>query len=319
MQTIYKILLIAVVFSNQVFSTELNQHHNEKNYQYIKEAIEKLPPGAVRVNNFGDNTIVQDIFGLLVENFEQVNFIRRYHDVFTADLPTRAHNVQVHTITDLSFGFADCVRRNENKIRAALPDEEQVGAIMSPVFGKIRSLPESLSDADLVICSLLFSQIINSIEPTVSAYFAFNDDFLKIFFKLFSELCAQILTHSKPKIIYFADIVEDASLINGPLHFAVTVGSRAIIADIVNQIEIMGYKIHKEPTPWDYYFPKATKSAKVTAYILVSAEYKSCVSCGKIQKTIKRCGKCKNAFYCNAQCQRKDWPKHKGQCNTSTN
>lgn len=29
---------------------------------------------------------------------------------------------------------------------------------------------------------------------------------------------------------------------------------------------------------------------------------------------MKRCLKCKEAYYCNPECQKLDWPAHKGRC-----
>lgn len=41
-----------------------------------------------------------------------------------------------------------------------------------------------------------------------------------------------------------------------------------------------------------------------------------CFACGKTAaeaapQDLKRCSKCKQARYCGANCQRKDWPRHK--------
>ncbi|EJD42497.1 hypothetical protein AURDEDRAFT_114972 [Auricularia subglabra TFB-10046 SS5] len=39
----------------------------------------------------------------------------------------------------------------------------------------------------------------------------------------------------------------------------------------------------------------------------------------KLQKELKRCGRCKSALYCNAECQTRDWPAHKKFCKAVTN
>ena len=35
---------------------------------------------------------------------------------------------------------------------------------------------------------------------------------------------------------------------------------------------------------------------------------------GMEQGRIKRCSKCREAWYCNAECQKTGWPEHKGRC-----
>jgi hypothetical protein len=43
-----------------------------------------------------------------------------------------------------------------------------------------------------------------------------------------------------------------------------------------------------------------------------------CSTCDKTQGQIKgkmlKCGDCQQAYYCSSECQRIDWPKHKGEC-----
>ncbi|XP_042358967.1 N-lysine methyltransferase SMYD2-B [Plectropomus leopardus] len=43
-----------------------------------------------------------------------------------------------------------------------------------------------------------------------------------------------------------------------------------------------------------------------------------CEFCFTGKKGLARCGKCKNAFYCNAKCQRGDWAMHKLECSAMT-
>ncbi|XP_035385329.1 N-lysine methyltransferase SMYD2-B [Electrophorus electricus] len=39
-----------------------------------------------------------------------------------------------------------------------------------------------------------------------------------------------------------------------------------------------------------------------------------CEHCFARKEGLSKCGKCKKAFYCNVECQRKDWPLHKLEC-----
>ena len=43
-----------------------------------------------------------------------------------------------------------------------------------------------------------------------------------------------------------------------------------------------------------------------------------CGACGKKSrvKALKRCGKCRDVYYCSGECQKKDWPTHKKSCHT---
>src|SRR5674476_350377 len=47
---------------------------------------------------------------------------------------------------------------------------------------------------------------------------------------------------------------------------------------------------------------------------------KYCYHCASIEiyNKLKKCGKCKVAYYCSAKCQLKDWPFHKIHCTTDT-
>ena len=40
----------------------------------------------------------------------------------------------------------------------------------------------------------------------------------------------------------------------------------------------------------------------------------SCASCGKMSQELRKCTSCKTVSYCNKNCQRKDWSKHKHVC-----
>ena len=40
----------------------------------------------------------------------------------------------------------------------------------------------------------------------------------------------------------------------------------------------------------------------------------TCASCGKMAKKMSRCTKCKMSYYCNRECQKKNWKLHKRIC-----
>ena len=42
--------------------------------------------------------------------------------------------------------------------------------------------------------------------------------------------------------------------------------------------------------------------------------FQSCSACGHIEHKMKVCSQCRASFYCNEECQRKDWPTHKFIC-----
>ncbi|XP_056620484.1 N-lysine methyltransferase SMYD2-B [Triplophysa dalaica] len=57
-------------------------------------------------------------------------------------------------------------------------------------------------------------------------------------------------------------------------------------------------------------------SCPAYSYVLsVSERGFICEQCFTRKKGLAKCGKCKKAFYCNAKCQKKDWPVHKLECN----
>ena len=51
-----------------------------------------------------------------------------------------------------------------------------------------------------------------------------------------------------------------------------------------------------------------TKGTKGVALALV------CFHCGKSGAKLRSCGQCHRAYYCDRECQRKDWPRHKPAC-----
>ncbi|KAI9021844.1 hypothetical protein DFJ74DRAFT_670706 [Hyaloraphidium curvatum] len=40
----------------------------------------------------------------------------------------------------------------------------------------------------------------------------------------------------------------------------------------------------------------------------------TCDGCGREVDPPKRCGRCRTAFHCSAECQRREWPEHKDRC-----
>lgn len=42
--------------------------------------------------------------------------------------------------------------------------------------------------------------------------------------------------------------------------------------------------------------------------------HKCCLYCKQFSKELKMCSGCKLALYCNAECQRADWSRHKARC-----
>lgn len=45
---------------------------------------------------------------------------------------------------------------------------------------------------------------------------------------------------------------------------------------------------------------------------------RECNQCGKQSKELKTCGKCKRAYYCTIECQKKHWIKHKTNCDLTS-
>uniref|UniRef100_A0A3Q1MZQ5 N-lysine methyltransferase SMYD2 n=1 Tax=Bos taurus TaxID=9913 RepID=A0A3Q1MZQ5_BOVIN len=56
-------------------------------------------------------------------------------------------------------------------------------------------------------------------------------------------------------------------------------------------------------------------SCPAYAYVLtVSERGNHCEFCFARKEGLSKCGRCKQAFYCNVECQREDWPMHKLEC-----
>ena len=55
---------------------------------------------------------------------------------------------------------------------------------------------------------------------------------------------------------------------------------------------------------------KNNKTGKKTLWVTIFR----CFHCGKHGHNLPRCTQCAQAFYCNAECQRKHWRKHKPVC-----
>ncbi|PPQ95396.1 hypothetical protein CVT26_008242 [Gymnopilus dilepis] len=56
------------------------------------------------------------------------------------------------------------------------------------------------------------------------------------------------------------------------------------------------------------------KTGAATLESSVAFATNACSSCGKRDLKLLRCGLCKTTFYCNAECQKADWPVHKKVC-----
>ncbi|OXB65326.1 hypothetical protein ASZ78_002518 [Callipepla squamata] len=51
-----------------------------------------------------------------------------------------------------------------------------------------------------------------------------------------------------------------------------------------------------------------------TAVLTVSERGCHCDGCFARKEGLSKCGRCKQAFYCNVECQKEDWPMHKLEC-----
>ena len=56
--------------------------------------------------------------------------------------------------------------------------------------------------------------------------------------------------------------------------------------------------------------PEKKKTAEKTMWVTVF----KCFQCGKHGHKLPKCNQCAQAYYCNADCQRKDWERHKPLC-----
>merc|ERR1712129_1258 len=59
---------------------------------------------------------------------------------------------------------------------------------------------------------------------------------------------------------------------------------------------------------------KCPKPGKKTMRPNCGTRNRICVWCRNIGDNMLRCSKCETSFYCNAQCQNKDWNRHKKWC-----
>lgn len=53
---------------------------------------------------------------------------------------------------------------------------------------------------------------------------------------------------------------------------------------------------------------------KIGSYKFDLIEYFNCNYCGVSSENIKKCSKCISIWYCNDECQNKDWKNHKSNC-----
>ena len=49
-------------------------------------------------------------------------------------------------------------------------------------------------------------------------------------------------------------------------------------------------------------------------FSISSDDDKQCLNCGSSFEGLRRCGKCKAAYFCNAACQREVWKEHCKTC-----
>ena len=49
-------------------------------------------------------------------------------------------------------------------------------------------------------------------------------------------------------------------------------------------------------------------------FVKEAKEERVCLNCGKTDAKALRCSRCKSAYFCNQQCQKACWPKHKKEC-----
>lgn len=56
-------------------------------------------------------------------------------------------------------------------------------------------------------------------------------------------------------------------------------------------------------------------SCPAYAYVLtVNERGNHCDYCFARKEGLSKCGRCKQAFYCDVECQKEDWPMHKLEC-----
>ncbi|KJE94591.1 hypothetical protein CAOG_05217 [Capsaspora owczarzaki ATCC 30864] len=60
-----------------------------------------------------------------------------------------------------------------------------------------------------------------------------------------------------------------------------------------------------------------TTTTTTTADSSAPTKHKLCAVCQKLPTEVKRCGKCFKTYYCSRECQVKDWPRHKTECNSA--
>ena len=61
-----------------------------------------------------------------------------------------------------------------------------------------------------------------------------------------------------------------------------------------------------------------SKSSEVVLISDSANAFQKCAECGATDKKLLRCGRCKNAWYCSLECQRKNWKTgHKDRCSIS--
>jgi hypothetical protein len=72
----------------------------------------------------------------------------------------------------------------------------------------------------------------------------------------------------------------------------------------------------KEPTEQDNYDEIPVRTSEILLRSNPYYSYRICHACKEVMPLValQKCGRCKRVFYCDRECQRKDWLYHKQTC-----